>query len=424
MHLILITLAKAQRQFSKDVFTDGLKKVWAVPNLRKLVLSRFISNLGNGLAPVAISFGVLGLPKGDGKSLSLVMATTSLALVLFSLVGGVIGDRFPRAWVVGGSDIVLAILVIGNGIAYVTGNGSVALFTVIGFMSGALNGIWYPAMSALTTDLAEPEILQDSNAATMLSSNIALILGTAIAGTIVVTIGPGWAIIIDGVTFLIAGLLVYSMRSSTPAMEQAESSSPWREIRSGWREFRARRWVWIIVLTFSFIVAMERAVYSVLGPLVAEKKLGGPKPWSFILATWAIGSVVGVLFAGKLRPRYPIRLGILIHIPVFFWFFSLANITNVALIAVFSFFVGIAFDFAYVLWITTLQQHIPKESLSKVMSYDAFGSLALAPLGIAIAGPIAEKFGESIVINTIAFAFLACLGCALLSREVRMTEAR
>ena len=62
------------------MFTDGLKKVWAVPNLRKLVLSRFISNLGNGLAPVAISFGVLGLPKGDGKSLSLVMATTSLAL--------------------------------------------------------------------------------------------------------------------------------------------------------------------------------------------------------------------------------------------------------------------------------------------------------------------------------------------------------
>jgi MFS family permease len=132
------------------------------------------------------------------------MAATSLALVLFSLLGGVIGDRFPRAWVVGGADILLAILVIANGIAYVTGNGSVILFTVVGFFSGLLNAIWYPAMSALTSDLAEPEILQDSNAATMLSGNIALILGTAVAGIIVATIGPGWAIIIDGVTFGIA----------------------------------------------------------------------------------------------------------------------------------------------------------------------------------------------------------------------------
>ena len=223
------------------MFADGLKKVWAVRNLRRLVISRFVSNLGNGLGPVAVAFGVLELPNGDGKSLSLVMASTSLALVLFSLLGGVIGDRFPRAWVVGGADGLLAILVIANGLAYVTGNGSVILFTVVGFFGGVLNAIWYPAMSALTSDLADPEILQDSNAATMLSGNIALILGTAIAGVIVATIGPGWAIIIDGVTFLIAGLLVYSMRSATPVVERSESSSTIHEMKTGWREFSSRR---------------------------------------------------------------------------------------------------------------------------------------------------------------------------------------
>jgi len=406
------------------LFAEGLKKVWAVRNLRRLVISRFVSNLGNGLAPVAVAFGVLELPDGDGKSLSLVMAATSLALVLFSLLGGVIGDRFPRAWVVGGADILLAILVIANGIAYVTGNGSVILFTVVGFFSGVLNAIWYPAMSALTSDLAEPEILQDSNAATMLSGNIALILGTAVAGIIVATIGPGWAIIIDGVTFLIAGLLVYSMRSATPVVERSETSSTIHEIKTGWREFSSRRWVFLVVISFSFVVSMERAVYSVLGPLVADEKLGGPKPWSLILATWAIGSVVGVLFAAKVRPRYPIRVAIITQFPLFLWFFSLGNTTNVYLIAIFSFFVGIAFDFFYVLWVTTLQQHIPKESLSKVMSYDVLGSLALAPIGIAVAGPIAELYGTSPVLNVISFAFIVCMAAPLLSREVRMTESR
>ena len=406
------------------MFAEGLKKVWAVRNLRRLVISRFVSNLGNGLAPVAVAFGVLELPNGDGKSLSLVMASTSLALVLFSLLGGVIGDRFPRAWVVGGADVLLAILVIANGLAYVTGNGSVILFTVVGFFGGVLNAIWYPAMSALTSDLAEPEILQDSNAATMLSGNIALILGTAIAGVIVATMGPGWAIIIDGVTFLIAGLLVYSMRSATPVVERSESSSTIHELKTGWREFSSRRWVFLVVISFSFVVSMERAVYSVLGPLVADEKLGGPKPWSLILATWAIGSVVGVLFAAKVRPRYPIRVAIIVQFPLFLWFFSLGNTTNVYLIAIFSFFVGIAFDFFYVLWVTTLQQHIPKESLSKVMSYDVLGSLALAPIGIAVAGPIAEHYGTSPVLNVISFAFIFCMAAPLLSREVRMTESK
>ena len=406
------------------MFAEGLKKVWAVRNLRRLVISRFVSNLGNGLAPVAVAFGVLELPNGDGKALSLVMASTSLSLVLFSLLGGVIGDRFPRAWIVGGADILLALLVMANGIAYVTGNGSIILFTVVGFLGGVLNAIWYPAMSALTSDLAEPEILQDSNAATMLSSNIAMILGTAVAGVIVATIGPGWAIIIDGVTFLIAGLLVYSMRSATPVAERTESSSTIHEIKTGWREFSSRRWVFLVVISFSFVVSMERAVYSVLGPLVADEKLGGPKPWSLILATWAIGSVVGVLFAAKVRPRYPIRVAIIVQFPLFLWFFSLGNTTNVYLIAIFSFFVGIAFDFFYVLWVTTLQQHIPKESLSKVMSYDVLGSLALAPIGIAVAGPIAEHYGTSPVLNVISFAFIICMAAPLLSREVRMTESK
>ena len=406
------------------MFAEGLKKVWAVRNLRRLVISRFVSNLGNGLAPVAVAFGVLELPNGDGKALSLVMASTSLSLVLFSLLGGVIGDRFPRAWIVGGADILLAILVMANGIAYVTGNGSITLFTVVGFFGGVLNAIWYPAMSALTSDLADPEILQDSNAATMLSSNIAMILGTAVAGVIVATIGPGWAIIIDGVTFLIAGLLVYSMRSATPVVERSDSSSTLHEIKTGWREFSSRRWVFLVVISFSFVVSMERAVYSVLGPLVADEKLGGPKPWSVILATWAIGSVVGVLFAAKVRPRYPIRVAIIVQFPLFLWFFSLGNTTNVYLIAIFSFFVGIAFDFFYVLWVTTLQQHIPKESLSKVMSYDVLGSLALAPIGIAVAGPIAEHYGTSPVLNVISFAFIICMAAPLLSREVRMTESK
>ena len=200
---------------------SGLKAVWSVRNLRILVMARFISNLGNGLAPVAISFGVLALPGGNGKTLSLVMVANFLPLALFALVGGVIGDRLPRAALVGATDILLAIFVMSNGLALITGNGSITLFVIVGAIGGFLNAIWYPSMSVLTSDLADPKILQESNSAIMLSSNIAMIIGTSLGGVIVATVGAGWAILLDGITFLIAGLLVFALRSATPEIGRA-----------------------------------------------------------------------------------------------------------------------------------------------------------------------------------------------------------
>ena len=388
------------------------------------MIARFVSNFGNGLAPIAISFGVLGLPNGDGRMLSLVMFANMLPLVLFTLVGGVIGDRFPRAALVGSTDVLLGILVVANGFSLIIGHGSVIIFVLTQFFGGILNAIWYPAMSALTSDLADPKILQESNSAIMLSSNIAMIIGTSTGGILVATLGAGWAILLDGITFIIAGLIVFAMRGATPVATKTDSTSTFHELRTGWREFSSRTWVIVVVIAFSFVVAMERAVYSVIGPLVADKQLGGPKPWSVILAAWAVGSVVGVLFAAKLRPKYPIKFAVITQLPVVLWFFSLGNTKNIFLIAAIAFVVGIVFDFFYVIWVTTLQQHIPKESLSKVMAYDALGSLALAPLGIAIAGPLAEEFGSKIVLDWItAFALIALLA-PLAFRDVRTTTSK
>ncbi|MFZ9751762.1 MAG: MFS transporter, partial [Candidatus Nanopelagicales bacterium] len=378
----------------------------------------------NGLAPIAISFGVLGLPNGDGRMLSLVMFANMLPLVLFTLVGGVIGDRFPRAALVGSTDVLLGILVVANGFSLIIGHGSVIIFVLTGFFGGILNAIWYPAMSVLTSDLADPKILQESNSAIMLSSNIAMIIGTSTGGILVATLGAGWAILLDGITFIIAGLIVFAMRGATPVATKTDSTSMFHELRTGWREFSSRTWVIVVVIAFSFVVAMERAVYSVIGPLVADKQLGGPKPWSVILAAWAVGSVVGVLFAAKLRPKYPIKFAVITQLPVVLWFFSLGNTKNIFLIAAIAFVVGIVFDFFYVIWVTTLQQHIPKELLSKVMAYDVLGSLALAPLGIAIAGPLAEEFGSKIVLDWItAFALIALLA-PLAFRDVRTTTSK
>ena len=291
----------------------GFKGVWQTPALRKLVAARFISNLGNGLGPIAIPFGVLELTNTDGTSLSMVWLANMLPLVLFTLIGGVIGDRFPRAQLVGGADILLGILVLFNGISLLTKNGSLLIFILVGFFGGFLNAIWYPSMGALTSDLADEKLLQESNSSIMLSSNIAMIIGTSIGGLLVAAFGAGLAIAIDGITFLIAGVIVYSLRKETSVVNIADTSknageSTFNELKNGWKEFRSHKWIVAIVASSTILFAGERSVYSIIGPLVAKNELGGPKPWSFILAMWSIGSVIGVIFAGKFKPKFPIRL--------------------------------------------------------------------------------------------------------------------
>lgn len=400
----------------------GFKGVWQTPNLRKLVAARFISNLGNGLGPIAIPFGVLALPNTNGTSLSIVWLANMLPLVVFTLIGGVIGDRFPRAQLVGGTDILLGFIVLFNGFSLITGNGSLLIFILVGFFGGFLNAIWYPSMGALTSDLADEKILQESNSSIMLSGNIAMIIGTSFGGILVATVGAGWAIAIDGITFVIAGLIVYSLRKATPVAKRT-SDSTFKELRSGWREFKSHKWIVAIVAASTILFAGERSVYSIIGPLVAKNELGGPKPWSFILATWSLGSVIGVLFAGKFKPNYPIRFALLMQFPSVLWMLSLGNTKSIILIAACSFLLGIAMDLFYVLWVTTIQQHVAKESLSKVLAYDAWGSMAMAPLIMGIAGPITEYFGTQRTLNGLAIIFTVTLAIPFLVKEVREIKA-
>lgn len=402
--------------------TSGFRGVWQTPTLRKLVAARFISNLGNGLGPIAIPFGVLALENTNATTLSLVWLANMIPLTGFMLIGGVIGDKFPRAQMVGGTDILLGLLVLGNGLSLIAGHGSVAIFVIVGFIGGVLNAIWYPSMGALTTDLADEKILQESNSAIGLSSNIALIIGSSLGGIIVASVGAGWAIAIDGLTFLTAGAIVFSLRKYTPVAKPT-SESTLKEIKSGWKEFTSHKWIVAIVAASTIMYAGERAIYSIVGPIVAKNELGGPKPWSVILTFMAVGSVLGVIVAGKVRPKYPIRMALITQFPIVIWAFALGNSKSLFLIAISGFLFGVALDLFYVLWITTIQQHVAKESMSKVLAYDAWGATAMAPLIMGFAGPAVEKFGTQATLNTLAIVLILSISLPLLVKEVREIKA-
>lgn len=124
-----------------------LRELSSYPGFVRLISARFISNVGNGLSPIALAYGVLSLDGANGKDLSLVMSARIFPMIALMLFGGVIGDRFKRNRIVGGTDILGSSFVAISAASFIFGFASVPLLIFMGFLFGVLNAVWWPAMS-------------------------------------------------------------------------------------------------------------------------------------------------------------------------------------------------------------------------------------------------------------------------------------
>lgn len=382
-----------------------------------MLASRFISNLGNGVAPIALAFGVLGLEDGTPTSLSIVLIAQAIPLVLVLPFGGVIADRIGRAKVIGATDTLIFFIYATMGVLFVTGTAQIAFLIPLQIAVGVLNALWYPAYTGLVPDVVPDEHLQPANGYISIGTNIALILGTSLGGVIVALIGSGWTILFDAFTFLIAGLLVWSIRTSSTPTRSDEGT--WGELVHGWKVFISFRWVVVIVAAFSVFVMAWRAFEGVIGPFAAKTWYDGPSTWGFVMAGEAVGLLVGALVSTRWRPARPLLVGVLLSIlyPVFILAWALAAPIPVLIAGAAC--AGLSVELFMVWWMTAMQTHIPRESLSRVGSYDAMGSLMFGPIGLALAGPVLAAAGITpallLVVGIMAFSLV----CALLFKSVR-----
>jgi MFS family permease len=406
-----------------------LRELRGVPKFYQFFTARTISNFGNGISPVALTFGVLEIVGADAGSLSLVQAARALPILFLLFIGGTIADKYGRAKVMGFADMSLSFLILIAAWSFISGNASVLLLVVVGLASGVLNGIWYPAFAGLTPVIVPEDKLQGANAALGFGSNIAFMIGTAGGGLIVAMWGVGWALAIDGLTFLIAGAMVYPLSKLPQAgvAEKGEKVNFLKELKLGWVEFATRPWLVAVVVAFAFINFTFEAVWAVLGALQSIETYGedaAPSIWGLVLGFMSLGFLLGTIIANRMRPKYPLRVLMLLMLatPLFVFTFGTEQPLYLVLITATAF--GIALDIFYVIWSTTIQQNVPSESLSRVTSYDTFGSFLFGPLGIAVAGPVAVLIGASLTMNIAAAISLVAVLGSLAMPSVRNLQAK
>jgi predicted membrane-bound spermidine synthase len=115
-------------------------------------------------------------------------------------------------------------------------------------------------------------------------------------------------------------------------------------------------------------------------------------------------------------------VGMIAQLVVALPLFAMAVPTSLVVLVVVAFVCGVGVDVFEIMWITSLQKHIPPESLSRVSSYDWFGSLALTPIALATAGPLASWLGLQGALWVCA-GLGATTSLALLDPQVRRLRA-
>lgn len=404
-----------------------LRSLGRVPRFRRLFVARFVSNVGNGISPVALSFGVLSLPGAGATELSLVTASQLIPIALFMLAGGVVADRVDRARLVGVTDIVGATVVACSAVLLITGAASVLLLCITGVVYGTLNAMWYPAFNGLMPEVVDRHQLQAANSLVGFASNVGFTSGAAVAAALVSTVGPGWALLADAVSFLVAGVLVWSIGGRQEPADQNEPAprSMLSELREGWYEFTSRRWLVVSSASFALFNLCFAGFFSVLAPLQADEQLDGARDFGLMTAAWGLGSIIGVLVSMRVRPRRPLMTGMALLPVVGLWVLAVAVPVGLPLLMALALLSGIALDVFVVLWMTVFHRLIPDESLSRVSAYDALGPTVFGPVGLLLAGPLAVALGASTALAILGVAIVFVPLTALASPSLRsITDGR
>jgi hypothetical protein len=161
------------------------------------------------MTPVALPFAVLEDLGGGAGDVGLAIAAGSGMQVLVQLFGGAFADR--------GSAVI-----------------------------GVSFALHWPAAVGLVPLVAPRDALQPANALLSLAHSTALGLGAAAGGLLAARFGAGAALAVDAGTFATSALLVAGARARPQA--RCAAASLWAELRAGWSEFVAQRWLWTIVL--------------------------------------------------------------------------------------------------------------------------------------------------------------------------------
>ncbi len=386
-------------------------------NFRYYLLSRLVDRAGTTMAGVALAFAVLEV-SDSATALGTVLAAYSIPMVVFLLAGGVLADRFGRTLVMQATNVISAVSQLAIAALVITGTAELWQLVVLAAVNGTATASGMPAMAGLLPQLVPRAQLKEANLLLAVPENALTVLGPAISGILVVTIGPGWALAVDGGTYVAATLLLTQVRIPPPLPRQ-EGARVLSDLREGWTYLTSTTWLWVVVASFGLLNAIESGAFNTLGPVLATQTDIGEGGWGLIRSAEALGFLLCSLVLIRLHLRRPLLWGM---VAVAFGGAPMIVLGVQPVLvagAVAAFVAGVGLQVFGLGWDLAMQEHVPDEMLSRAYSYDMLGSFVAIPVGQLTIGPLAAVFGVQQVMLVAGLAYVALALVTLVSRSVR-----
>ena len=378
-----------------------------------------ISFVGDAAFIVALGWRVTDLT-GKASSLGFVLAVESLAMLATLLWGGVLADRYSRRLLMIGSDVARAGVMTVFFALDASGHLGMNAILVLALLFGAADGFFQPAFGGIVPLIVETHVLASANSWIGIARQSSAIVGPALAAALYGTAGPNVVWGLEAGSFIVSAGALWFARPRT--IEPAPQLGMRKELAEGFRYVISVPWIWTGITAATLILMVAMSPYTVLLPRVVQSHYHrGVGSYGLLFSAMAAGMVAGSLAWARWHPRkwrvvicfasFGINdLGIIV-LAVSPWY-ELAVVSA----AWRGFWIGIGIAS----WMTLISELVPERLLSRVLSFDYFGSFALTPVGFVLAGVVA-----TVVAPTTILAVGGALGAILwfvplLWRKVRV----
>lgn len=405
-----------------------------VRNFQLLFVGQTISTLGDTFYAVALPWLVL-TSGGNPQELGIILTGYGLPRLGTILLGGVLADRIRPRRVMLVADIVRTVLVAMLAVLGITGHPIFWQLLAVAIPLGAFEGLFLPASFTMIPDILDDDDLQAGNSLNFSSTQLANLVGSGIAGTVVSAVSSGIALAIDAGTFVVSAVSLAAMRSKNTATKSADAGTFGQtgtgDASRGQDESEPAPGFWHIVrssalVQVAFVVAVIAnltlgGMVEVALPALAHGPLNaGAAGFGFLLAAFGAGALLGSISTGllsKLTHRGSIALLVAIVQAIAI---ALVPYAGGLIGAIFCMFLmGFTNSITNVLFITLIQQSLPRAQLGRLMGVIMFASLGSYPISVLLAGILVAHTGPAIMFPISAAFLTAGALYGLARREIR-----
>ena len=385
-----------------------------VPAFRWFFLGQLVNSAGSSMSGIALAFAVLAISDSPA-ALGAVLAGWTVPMVAFMLLGGALADRMPRGLVLRGCNLVEAVAQTMTAVLVITGYAEIWHLVVLQLVSGTASAVSYPAEHGMVPVLLPRELRQAGYLLMSQSRSATTIGGPVVAGLLVATAGPGYALAIDAATFFLAAGFLSLMRLP-PGERPDRQDSVLGDLRAGWSF--ARDLGWVIPASSCALVfnALFAGAVGVLGPTIAEDTIGS-EGWGLAQSAQAVGVFVMALSLSRVVIRRPMVVIMVAFAAMGLPMLVLGTSVDLLLLSLAFAGTGAALSVLDLAWNMTVQEKVPEEMLSRIQSIDGFFSFVGMPVGQLLVGPLALALGtRSVELGCAALCVL--VAAVALSRPV------